>query len=189
MSRPDPSRSRFKHLPNQLSLFRIAVVPLILVLYPLEIHSIRLVSAVLFALAAFSDWLDGYIARKFFVESKLGALLDPLADKMLTGTALILLASSHALWPWMAGLLLARELGMSGLRLVALEQGITIKVSTYGKFKTLVLDLALFCLMVDYPLFGWPFHEVGMISIWIALGLSLFSAWLYAKEFKVRAHF
>lgn len=189
MPRNSDSTMRFKHLPNQLSMFRIVVVPVILIIYPLEVHSLRLFAALLFALAAISDWLDGYIARKFYAESKLGAVLDPIADKMLTGSALILLASSHGVWPWLAGFLLTREMGMSGLRLVAQQQGIVIAVSMFGKLKTLALDLALVCLLVDYPLFGLPFHEVGMVSIWVALALSLYSAWLYVREFAERVHF
>ncbi len=189
MSRPVDSAMRFKHLPNQLSLFRMGVIPLILLLYPLGFKSLQLFSALLFALAAISDWLDGYIARKYYAESKLGAILDPIADKMLTGTALILLANSQAVWAWMAGFLLARELGMSGLRLVAQQQGIVIQVSTLGKVKTLLLDLALVCLLVNYPLWGLPFREIGMISIWLALGVSLYSAWQYIREFMGQARF
>jgi CDP-diacylglycerol--glycerol-3-phosphate 3-phosphatidyltransferase len=189
MHRHIESRKRFKNLPNQLSLFRIAVVPFILLIYPLDYHPLRMFAALLFTLAAISDWLDGYIARKYQLESRLGAVLDPIADKMLTGSALILLAGTHAVWPWLAGFLLARELGMSGLRLVAQEQGITIKVNTFGKVKTLVMDVALVCLMVNYPLFGWPFREVGMISIWLAVVLSFYSAWLYIREFMEQAHF
>lgn len=172
-----------KDLPNQLTMFRIAVVPVLLFLYPLDFRSLRLFCALLLTLAAMTDWLDGFIARKYQVESKTGALLDPIADKMLTCAALILITQSGALWAWMSGLLLCREMGMSGLRLVAQQQGIDIKVSYIGKWKTLILDVALVCLLVNEQLFDWPFLEVGMISIWTAFGLSYYSAWMYAKEF------
>lgn len=172
-----------RDLPNQLTLFRIAVIPLLLFLYPLNFSSLRLFCAFLFTFAAMTDWLDGFIARRFKVESKLGALLDPVADKMLTASALVLVSHSQAIWAWMAGVLLCREIAMSGVRMMAQQEGIPIKVSILGKWKTLLLDVALVCLLVNYPLFGWPFREVGMISIWISLALSLFSAWLYIKEF------
>ena len=172
-----------RDLPNQLTLFRIAVIPVLLFLYPLDFRSLRLFCALLLALAALTDWLDGYIARRFEAESRIGALLDPVADKMLTCAALILVTRSEALWAWMAGLLLCREMGMSGLRLVAREQGIDIKVNSMGKWKTLTLDVALVCLLVNEPLFGWPFREVGMISVWSSLLLSYASAWLYVREF------
>lgn len=178
-----------KDLPNQLTLIRIAVVPILLILYPLGIESIKLFCAALFMLAAMTDWLDGFLARKFKAESKLGALLDPIADKMLTCTALLLIASSHAIWAWLAGTLLCREIAMSGIRLVASQQGITINVSLLAKFKTLFLDVALVCLLVNKPLFNWPFQEVGMISIWFALGCSLYSAYLYCREFWKTAKF
>lgn len=172
-----------RDLPNQLTLFRIAVIPVLLFLYPLDFRSLRLFCALLLAFAAMTDWLDGFIARRYQAESKTGALLDPIADKMLTCAALILITRSGALWAWMSGLLLCREVGMSGLRLVAQEKGFDIKVSYLGKWKTLTLDVALVCLLVNEQLFDWPFREVGMISIWSALILSYTSAWWYTREF------
>lgn len=172
-----------RSLPNQLSLFRIAVVPILLFLYPLNLRSLNLFCATLFALAAITDWLDGYIARKYNLESKLGALLDPVADKMLTTAALILVCHSNAIWVWLAGLLLCREMGMSGLRLIAQEQGLDIKVSSMGKWKTFTLDVALTCLLVNEPLFNWPVIQVGVATMWISLFLSYYSAWDYCKKF------
>ncbi len=172
-----------KALPNQLTLFRIAVIPVLLVLFPLRFQALNLFCALLFAVAAMTDWLDGYIARKFSLESKLGTLLDPLADKMLTGASIVLLASSQVLWAWMAGILICRELAMSGLRLVAQQQGLQIRVNVFGKAKTLFLDIAIVCLMVNYPLFNWPFVEVGRIALWLAFLFSVYSAWLYIRVF------
>lgn len=176
-------RLSIKDLPNQLTLIRIAVVPILLILFPFGIDGLRLFCALLFAIAGMTDWLDGVVARQFKLESKLGALIDPIADKMLTGTGLILLAHSHDLWAWMAGTLLCRELVLSGLRQVAQQQGIVIQVNSLGKWKTLFLDVAIVCLMVNRPLFGWPFTQVGMVCIWAALFFSLYSAWLYIQEF------
>lgn len=172
-----------RSLPNQLTLFRMAVVPVLLVLFPLNIKGLNVFCAVLFMLAALTDYFDGMLARHFSVESRLGAIMDPVADKTLVGASLILIAANGALWTWMAGLLLCREIGMSGLRLVALEQGFTIDVSNLGKWKTFFLDVAVVCLMVNEPLFGWPFREVGMIAIWTAFAFSMYSAWLYLQSF------
>jgi CDP-diacylglycerol--glycerol-3-phosphate 3-phosphatidyltransferase len=102
---------------------------------------------------------------------------------MLTGAGLVVLTGTHDLWVWLAGTLLCRELALSGVRLVAQQQGISIHVQALGKWKTLFLDVAIVCLMVNRPLFGWPFSEVGMVCIWVALFLSLYSAWTYVAEF------
>ncbi len=177
------SKSWLSGLPNQLTLFRIAVIPVLLAMFPLNFESTNLFCAVLFAVASFTDWLDGYIARRFSLESKLGTLIDPIADKMLIAAALVLLAASGVLWAWVAGLLICREMAMSGLRLVAQQQGIVIKVNVFGKLKTMLLDLSVFCLMINRPLFDWPFVQVGMISLWLAVFFSLYSAWLYIKLF------
>jgi CDP-diacylglycerol--glycerol-3-phosphate 3-phosphatidyltransferase len=139
-------------------------------------------------IAAITDWLDGFIARRYNLVTKIGAVLDPIADKMLVAAALVLLAQSGAIFGWMAGLLLCREIGISGLRLVALEKGVTISVSQWGKWKTIALDVGIVCMMVNRPLFGWPWVEVGMISMWIALALSVFSAWQYTQAFLQKTH-
>ena len=172
-----------RELPNQLTFFRIAVVPLILVLYPLGLKSLQLFCVLLFMLAAFSDWLDGFIARRYRAETTLGVVLDPMADKMLTGAGLVLVAHSRALWAWVAGLLICRELGIAGLRLIAQESKIKIPSSNLGKTKTLFLGVALTCLLVNRQLFGWPFREVGMGCIWLSLATSLFSAYQYFISF------
>lgn len=173
----------FKNLPNYLTLFRIAVIPLLFLLFHFDVSKTNYLCAFLFAFAAFSDWLDGFVARRYNWETKLGALLDPAADKMLSAAAIILLASYGRMWSWVACLFLCREISISNLRLIACGQGVTIKVNIWGKLKTLVLDVALVCLFVNEPLFGWPFKEVGMVSLWVALFLSLFSALLYGRLF------
>lgn len=172
-----------KNLPNQLTLFRMGAVPVLLFLFPLNYDGLNIFCAALFTVAALTDWLDGYIARRYSLESRLGAIIDPIADKALTGAALLLLAANGALWAWMAGFLLVREMAISGLRLVAQEQGVAIPVNLLGKWKTLVLDVAIGCLMVNRPLFGIPFQQAGMVAIWLALFLSLYSFWIYFKSF------
>tara|TARA_B100000524_G_scaffold343509_1_gene239702 strand:- start:562 stop:1131 length:570 start_codon:yes stop_codon:yes gene_type:complete len=172
-----------KNLPNYLTFFRIAVNPILLLLYPFDIKGIKVFCAALFALACFTDWLDGFIARRFNLETRLGAILDPIADKILIGTAIILIVSTNHLLPWLGGGLLCREIAVSGLRLAACQQKFSIDVSYIAKIKTFILDFSLTCLLVSYSLFGWPFLEIGMISIWFAFFISYYSAWLYLKDF------
>lgn len=172
-----------KNFPNQLTLFRIGVVPVLLVLFPLPFVGVKIFCAILFAIASFTDWLDGFIARTYQAESPLGALLDPIADKLLMTCAIVLLTAADRMWPWMAGLFLCREMAVSGLRLVALQQKAPLEVSLLGKWKTLVLDMGLFGLLLDRPVWGFPMREAGMCLCWIALVLSLYSGWLYFASF------
>jgi len=171
------------HLPNQLTLARILAIPLLLFIYPLQFPSTNIICAIIFALAGITDILDGYFARRYKQESRIGALLDPVADKMLSGACLILLADSQALPAWICGFLLCRDIAVTGMRMIALEDGFSIAVSPFGKVKTIFQDIAIFCLMIGQDLFDIPFRVSGMISIWLALAVSLYSGYLYFEEF------
>ena len=171
------------HLPNQLTLTRILAVPILLFIYPLAFQFTNVICALIFAAAAITDILDGFLARRYRQESAMGALLDPIADKMLTGASLLLLAHNQFLPAWICGFLLCRDIAVSGMRMVALEQGKNIKVSALGKIKTIVQDIAIFCLMIGADLFDIPFRLTGMIGIWIALAISLYSGYIYFEEF------
>ncbi len=173
----------FKHLPNQLTLGRIVVIPVLLFIYPFDTAFTDILSALLFAVAGITDILDGYIARKYGQETKMGALLDPVADKMLSGACLLLLANSHNLAAWICGFLLCRDIAVSGMRLIAAEGGYTIEVSSFGKIKTIAQDVGIFCLMMGSDYLDIPFRVTGMISIWIALLVSLYSGYLYFQDF------
>ena len=170
-------------LPNRLTLARIAATPVILLLYPLDFFATDVFCALLFIAAAVTDWLDGYLARKYQSVTPLGALLDPIADKLLTAAALVVLVGSSKVPAFLAGLMICRDLGVSGLRLMALEKNLTIDVSDFGKWKTGLQDVAIVCLMINRPVLELPLRPIGMISMWIALGLSLYSAYAYGKSF------
>lgn len=172
-----------KKLPNSLTLVRIGVIPILLLLYPLNFFVLNVFCAVIFAIAAITDFFDGYIARNFNSVSKLGTVLDPLADKMLVATGLILIGCAGALPAWMVGVLICRELAISGLRLVAIEHSITINVNAFGKIKTCCQDVGIFCLLINKDLLDISFRTVGMVTIWFALLFSLYSAYLYAEKF------
>ena len=93
------------------------------------------------------------------------------------------------MYAWVAALFILRELGISGVRHLAAQKNIEIKVSNFGKWKTFILDVALTCLMVNKSLFGWPWVEVGAICLWTSLAISLYSAWEYSSEFWKKANF
>lgn len=170
-------------LPNQLTLGRILAIPVLLVIYPIGFTFTNVLCALLFALAGITDILDGYVARRYGQETRMGALLDPVADKMLSGASLLLLADSQALPAWICGFLLCRDIAVSGVRLIAAESGHTIKVSALGKFKTIFQDVAIFCLMIGSDIFEIPFRVTGMVCIWVALAISLYSGYQYFDEF------
>ena len=170
-------------LPNQLTLTRILAIPLLLFIYPFGSSLTNVICAVIFGLAGLTDILDGYLARLYKQESRLGALLDPIADKMLSAASLLLLADSQALPAWMCGFLLCRDIAVSGMRMIALEDGYTIQVSAFGKIKTILQDVGIFCLLLGQDYLDIPFRITGMLSIWLALAVSIYSGYLYFIEF------
>jgi CDP-diacylglycerol--glycerol-3-phosphate 3-phosphatidyltransferase len=176
-----------KRLPNKLTLARIASIPFLLIVYPLDFYAIKILCALVFAFAAATDYFDGYLARKYESVTPLGALLDPIADKMLVAAALVLLAHARSVPPLLAGVMICRDIGVSGLRLLALEQRLTIEVSDFGKWKTVLQDVAIVCLMINERLFDLPLRGVGMLTLWAALVLSLYSAWMYGRSFWEKA--
>lgn len=180
---PHQARAWFKSLPNQLTLGRIATTPVILLLYPLDLFAINVFCALLFIAAAITDWLDGFLARRYELVTPLGALLDPIADKILVAAALVALSATGKAPAFLAGLMICRDIAVSGLRLMALEKNVKIAVSDFGKWKTGLQDIAIVCLMINRPVFNLPMHNLGMISLWLALGLSLYSAYAYGKAF------
>ncbi len=168
-----------KKLPNLLTIGRVAVIPLIVPLYMLGFEWLNVFCALLFGAAALTDYFDGYIARRYQVVTRLGAAFDHIADKLLVACCLILLAGSGVLPEPIAILLVLREICVMGMRLVALERKLSIDVSSFGKLKTAVQDVSIFCLFINNAIYAPSFRQIGMISIWIATALALFSAYQY----------
>jgi CDP-diacylglycerol--glycerol-3-phosphate 3-phosphatidyltransferase len=168
-----------RNLPNKLTLFRIAVIPLICFLYAWDFRILNYVAAGLFALGAATDFLDGYIARLTNNVTRIGEILDPISDKLLVMAALMVLTEAKVIGAWIGVLILCREIGISGLRLAASEQGISLKVSSFGKIKTACQDLALTLLLVRID----QYHIWGMVLLWISIAISYFSAWQYWNKF------
>ncbi len=136
------------NIPNKLSVLRIILVPVFAAVYLLNFDYAPLVSVCIFILAALTDFLDGYIARKYNIVTDLGKFLDPIADKLLVGTALFLIAYSQPLNPsWICAIfgavIIGRELLISVVRQVAASKGIIIQANIYGKIKTFTQTIAL----------------------------------------------
>jgi CDP-diacylglycerol--glycerol-3-phosphate 3-phosphatidyltransferase len=167
-----------RNLPNLLTVFRIALVPVLVVLLRHPSRGAALLAAFTFFLACWSDFFDGYLARRHGITSSLGKLLDPLADKLIVMTALVMLAAMprHPRVPaWIVVAIVGRELAVTGLRAVAVSEGIVLAAEELGKYKTIFQMLALHGLLLHYPFFGVDFFAGGMYFLWPSLVLSLWS--------------
>ncbi len=143
------------NVPNVLTLLRIVAVPVIVVALLDETPNGDALAAGVFALAALTDGLDGYIARRRQSVTTFGKLVDPLADKLLIIAALVSLVSLGRLAAWVAMVIIARELAVTGLRAVAVEQGVVISASWLGKLKTMLQVAAVFALIIWNPSPTW----------------------------------
>ena len=143
------------NLPNALTLLRILLVPVVVVALLDETPNGDAIAAGVFALAALTDGLDGYIARRRQEVTTFGKLMDPLADKLLIVAALVSLVSLGRLAAWVAMVIIARELAVTGLRAVAVERGVVISASWLGKLKTLLQVIAIFALILVDPTPVW----------------------------------
>jgi CDP-diacylglycerol--glycerol-3-phosphate 3-phosphatidyltransferase len=137
------------NVPNSLSLFRILMVPLLMVFMLTDSLASDIVALVVFLAAAASDWLDGFLARRWHQTTVMGAFLDPLADKLLVTAALVSLVELDELSAWIAMVVIARELAVTGLRMVAAAKGVVISASMWGKVKTLGQMIAITCLIIE----------------------------------------
>ena len=186
-----PIREEFTNLPNLLTFARIAMIPPVVVLLLQDTPRTDLIAGVLFGLAAATDWLDGFLARRMGLESLLGRLLDPLADKLIVMASLVIAAQLGRIPGWFVVLLLSRELAITGLRSIASQEGLIIAVDETGKWKTALQLLGIFGVIVQhrYPVhFGFTeelvhFGNVGFALLAISMIFSLMSAFLYFWRF------
>jgi CDP-diacylglycerol--glycerol-3-phosphate 3-phosphatidyltransferase len=175
-------------IPNLLTMFRVVLIPVFVVVYFMDWQYAHQMGAFIFWLAAVTDWLDGYLARRWEQTTAFGAFLDPVADKLLVCVALIMVTHTYAtLWITVpAIILLAREIFVSALRDWMSQQGANdkVKVSMLGKIKTTAQMLALIGLLSGLEsLMGFPLYWVtlGYGLLYVATILSLWSMWEYAK--------
>jgi CDP-diacylglycerol--glycerol-3-phosphate 3-phosphatidyltransferase len=143
------------NLPNFLTLLRILAVPVVVVALLGETPNGDELAAAVFALAALTDGLDGYFARSRDTVTTFGKLMDPLADKLLITAALVSLVSLHRLQAWVAMVIIAREIAVTGLRAIAAERGVVIAASWMGKVKTVLQIAAVFALIAANPAPAW----------------------------------
>lgn len=174
--------STLKSLPNILTLMRIVLIPIFIILFYLPFNWARISAAVVFALASFTDWLDGYCARKMSLMSPFGAFLDPVADKLLVACTLLLLVGAkdinYITLP--AIVIVGREIVISALREWMAEVGsrASVTVSYIGKIKTTVQMAALLLLVTFDPAHSW-WGAIGFVLLYLAAILTIWSMVIY----------
>lgn len=176
------------NIPNILSILRILLIPLFIVVFsnPSVIRSKW--AALIFLIASITDWFDGFIARRWGQVTLYGKFLDPVADKLLVLSALILLVEFNRVPSWIAIVIIGRDLAITGLRAIASSVGIVIAAKEMGKYKTTFQMIAILLLILDYPalFFGIliDLHTIGTVGLWIAAVLAIISAIDYFLKFK-----
>jgi CDP-diacylglycerol--glycerol-3-phosphate 3-phosphatidyltransferase len=177
------------NIPNILTLLRIILIPFFVLFFYLDVEKANLITTVLFALAGFTDWLDGYLARRMGVTSAFGAFLDPVADKLMVATALILIVDNNptpysGIWIALpAAVIVGREITISALREWMAEVGASSKVavSMLGKVKTMAQMFALVLLIYREPLGDFDTAQAGLLLLYVAAVLTLWSMVAYLR--------
>ncbi len=173
------------NLPNLLTLTRILLIPVFVVLFSTPDPDRSLMAAIVFIVAAVTDMLDGYLARKSGQVTKLGKLLDPIADKLLVLSALILLVNVDRVSALVAILIIARELGVTGIRAIAAGEGMIIAAETTGKYKMALQVVAIVMLILEGTSLAalGNLHLAGIVTLYLSLVLGYISGGQYVWSF------
>jgi len=182
-----------KQLPNLLTLSRVFMIPPVMYFMTLQTALGNFIACIIFSVAAITDWLDGWLARKRGLESIIGKFLDPLADKLIVQAVLIMAAELGRIPAWFVVLLLSREISITGLRAIASSEGLSVDVGQAGKFKTALQLVGLVALLlhetirVDYlvTVVDVNFNVLGIWLLGISMFFSLGSAFSYFRGFAV----
>ena len=173
------------NLPNLLTLARILLVPIFVLVYIVPGPSTYLIASALFALAAFTDWLDGYLARRLNQTTRFGAFLDPVADKLIVVTALVLLIGHHSsIWLTLPGIIIiGREIVISALRewMAEMNRRGIVAVTWLGRVKTTFQMIAMVVLLANPPIMDRPWVIIGYTLLYVAAIMTLWSMAIYLK--------
>ncbi|MCA9497690.1 MAG: CDP-diacylglycerol--glycerol-3-phosphate 3-phosphatidyltransferase [Nitrospira sp.] len=174
----------YLNLPNSLTLLRILLIPVFVWFFSESSPDRALAAGLVFACAAFTDFLDGYLARKSGQITNLGKLLDPVADKLLVASGLILLVQFQRVAVWLAIVMIAREMIVTGARVVAAKEGFVVPADSLGKFKVIGQIGGILCLILQgvWVHSEGPLATIGTGLLYIALFFSLFSGWRYLMQ-------
>ena len=172
-------------IPTALTLLRIASIPVLVLVFFLPYDWTHLAAAAIFAFGALTDWLDGWVARRFGMYSAFGAFLDPVADKLAVAVALVLIVQSHPTWVMavLAAIIIGREITISALRewMAEIGQRARVRVAGIGKIKTIVQMVALVMLLYYKPIGPLPILQIGEGLLAVAAALTLWSGFAYLR--------
>ncbi|KZN97663.1 CDP-diacylglycerol--glycerol-3-phosphate 3-phosphatidyltransferase [Aeribacillus pallidus] len=184
------------NLPNRITVSRIMLIPIFMIVMlgdfnwgnwsvGEEVIPVKhVVGALFFILASTTDWIDGYYARKLGLVTNLGKFLDPLADKLLVSSALIILVEIGAAPSWIVILIISREFAVTGLRLVLAGEGEVVAANMLGKIKTWTQIVAISALLLHNIPFEWISFPFADIALWVALFFTILSGWDYFMKNK-----
>ncbi|MGQ4807457.1 CDP-diacylglycerol--glycerol-3-phosphate 3-phosphatidyltransferase [Candidatus Entotheonellaceae bacterium PAL068K] len=176
---PAPQGSYPLNWPNTITLTRIFLIPILLV-FLLSPHGwYPIIAATIFVIAAFTDWLDGHVARTTNQITRLGQLLDPIADKLLVTATLVSLVGRQQVPAWVVVIILCRELAVTGLRALAADRHIVISAEAFGKYKMVFLIVGSLLLVLNLPRLALP----GMICLYIGMILGVVSGVDYMRKY------
>ncbi len=171
--------------PNFFTVLRIFLIPVVVAFLTDPGPEAALAATATFFLASLSDFLDGYLARRYGLATTLGKLLDPLADKLIVAAVLVMLVAMERepqVPGWAVAVVISREIAVTGLRALALAHGVVIEAETLGKYKMALQMVALHGLLLHYPFFGIDFFSVGMYFFWLALAVGVWSGLEYFRH-------
>lgn len=171
------------NLANKITLARILLTPLVIVLLYFPGPFTCIIAALIFILAAITDWVDGYIARHENMVTSMGKFLDPLADKVLICSVLIMFASLAWAQAWVVIVIVCRELVVTGLRAIAIDEGIILAADKFGKAKTILQIMAIIPLTLHYPIFGLEIWPIGSLLLYAAMLVAIISGANYCFYF------
>ncbi len=175
------------NLPNKITISRIFLIPVFIIILSIPVDwgewnigttslpVTHFVGGIIFLIASFTDWLDGYYARKYNLITNMGKFLDPLADKLLVSAAFILLVELDLVAAWIVIAIISREFAVTGFRLVAAGEGVVLAASNMGKLKTVSQILAIALLLLHNFPFSYLGIPIDIITIYIALILTVWS--------------
>jgi len=176
-------KKRVFNLPNAITMLRVGIIPVLFFLLLSPDSTGSLVIAGIFVIAALTDLLDGYIARRYQIVTTMGKFLDPIADKLVVNTAMILMIPIGRIPAWIVAIIIIRDFTVDGIRTIASSEGVIIGSSRLAKQKTLCQVFAVTALMIHYPFLGADAHLVGIAILYVALFLTLYSGLDYLMKF------
>ncbi len=175
----------WSRLPNAITIFRIAIIPVFLWVYLSPLEHANWISMLLFIMAGISDGVDGYVARRWQIESSFGRFLDPVADKLIVMAAILVMVAEYMHWLYVAAafILVGRDFLISALREWVGTNTMVLGVSIWGKWKTFIQFWALSFLILGETVWGIDFVMLGNAALVVAVFLSVFSLYLYVQSF------